>query len=84
MTTKRRTTIGSAEFKAHCLELVDRVKESRAEYVVTRHGKPVAKLVPVDATPVSLIGALPKSVQRFDDPFAPVPAAWSLDAADHD
>ena len=85
MTSPRKTTIGSAEFKARCLELVDRVKESRAEYVVTRHGKPVAKLVPVDAVDamqVSLIGALPKSVQRYDDPFAPVPAAWGLDAAD--
>ena len=84
MTTNRKTTVGSAEFKARCLELVDRVKESRAEYVVTRHGKPVAKLVPVDATPVSLIGALPKSVQRYDDPFSPVPSVWGLDAADDD
>ena len=35
---KRRTarvTVGSAEFKARCLELVDRVKESRTEFVVT-------------------------------------------------
>ena len=37
----------AAEFKARCLELMDRVRETRVEDVITKHGKPVAKLVPV-------------------------------------
>ena len=75
-----RVAVGSAEFKARCLELVDRVKESRAEFVVTRHGRPVAKLVPVDAVaPASLVGSMANSVLRYEGPFDPVPAAWSLD-----
>jgi prevent-host-death family protein len=77
--TKPGATVGSAEFKARCLELVDRVKESRAEFVVTRHGKPVAKLVPVDAAePACLIGAIPNSVQRYEAPFDPVPGVWTI------
>jgi len=76
---KRGATVGSAEFKATCLELIDRVKESRVEYTVTRHGRPVARLVPVEvAGPASLIGALPNSVQRYDAPFEPAPAVWNL------
>jgi prevent-host-death family protein len=72
--------IGSAEFKARCLELVDCVRESAAEYVVTRHGTPVARLGPVEPRqPVSIVGCLKGSVLRFDGPFDPVPAAWSLD-----
>jgi prevent-host-death family protein len=71
---------GSAEFKHRCLELVDRVKESRTEIVVTRHGRPVAKLVPFgDRAPVSIVGSMAHTVLGFDDPFGPVPAAWSLD-----
>ena len=35
-------TIAAAEFKATCLELMDRVRETAAEYIVTKHGKPVA------------------------------------------
>lgn len=84
--SKRRTPsvrLGSADFKARCLELVDRVKESRTEVIVTRHGRPVARLVPFDAVePVSLVGAMAGSVLRFDAPFDPVPAAWSLDPQD--
>ena len=40
-------TVAAAEFKATCLELMDRVRETGIEYVVTKHGKPVAKLVPI-------------------------------------
>ena len=84
--TKARTPslrLGSAEFKSRCLELVDRVKESRTEVIVTRHGRPVARLVPFDGVePQSLVGSMANSVLRFDAPFDPVPAAWSLDAHD--
>lgn len=43
-----RKTYGASEFKTHCLRLLDRVKESGEEYVVTKHGEPVAKLIPVE------------------------------------
>ena len=77
-TTEQR--VGSADFKSRCLELIDRVKEARAEYVVTRHGVPVARLVPVETgEPVSLVGALNDTVVRYDDPFEPIPAIWTLD-----
>lgn len=74
--------VGSAEFKAKCLELVEHVREARAEYVVTRHGVPVARLVPVDAEdrPASLVGSMAGSVFQYDDPFEPVPGTWTLDA----
>jgi hypothetical protein len=32
----------------------------------------------------SLVGAMAGSVQRYVDPFEPVPAAWTLDAPDHE
>jgi prevent-host-death family protein len=76
----KRTTVGSADFKAKCLEYIDHVKESRAEYIVTRHGKPVARLVPVEAkTPASIIGCMRGSVLKYDRPYDPVPGVWSID-----
>jgi prevent-host-death family protein len=40
--------IAATQFKAKCLELMDRVAERRESYVITKHGRPVAKLVPAD------------------------------------
>lgn len=78
-----RKTVGSADFKAKCLEYIDHVKESRAEYVVTRHGKPVAKLVPIaEEKPASIIGCMRGTVLKYDRPFDPVPGVWSIDHAD--
>ena len=40
--------IPAGEFKAKCLQLMDRVARSREPIVITKRGKPVAKLVPPD------------------------------------
>jgi prevent-host-death family protein len=42
-------TVPATRFKAKCLELMDRVAEGRETYVITKRGRPVAKLVPADA-----------------------------------
>lgn len=39
--------LGAAKFKASCLELMDRVATTGEEVVITKRGKPVAKLVAV-------------------------------------
>jgi len=41
-------TVAATKFKAKCLELMDRVAERRETYVITKRGRPVAKLVPAD------------------------------------
>lgn len=35
-------------FKVHCLAVMDEVQSKRETVVITKHGKPVAKLVPAD------------------------------------
>ncbi len=35
-------------FKTHCLAVMDEVQAKRQPVVITKHGKPVAKLVPAD------------------------------------
>ncbi len=53
-------------FKAKCLEVMDAVNRQRTTVVITKHGRPVARLVPPDHSPASPIGALAGSVVRGD------------------
>lgn len=39
--------MGTAEFKAHCLEAIDDAEKLGQSLTITRQGKPVARLVPV-------------------------------------
>lgn len=49
-------TLPAAKFKEQCLSLLDRVGPDGI--VITKHGKPVAKLVPVHTDNANLIGSL--------------------------
>jgi prevent-host-death family protein len=75
------TAVGAAEFKARCLELMDRVQETREAYVITKHGRPVAKLVPHDPPrrKPSFFGSMPGTVLRYEAPFEPVSSDWLQD-----
>jgi len=52
-----RKTIPASEFKAKCLALLDEVAQTKETLVVTKRGKPVAHVVPVEE-PRSLIGSV--------------------------
>jgi prevent-host-death family protein len=82
---KRQDAVGAAEFKARCLELVDHVRETAAEYTVTRHGVPVAVLGPVKRKVSSaFVGSMAGSVLAFDRPLDPVGGDWMADPGDAD
>lgn len=77
--------IGAGEFKARCLELMDLVKKTGAALVITKRGKPVARLVPVQPTAagaVSAFGALKGSFEILGDIVGPAadPEDFSFDA----
>jgi len=48
-------TVPAAKFKEQCLALLDRVDPDGI--IITKHGKPVAKLVPVHTDSANLIGS---------------------------
>lgn len=50
-------TIPASEFKAKCLALLDEVAETRETLVVTKRGKAVARVEPIEE-PRSLIGSV--------------------------
>ena len=54
-------TIEAAEFKEQCLALLDRLDAEGL--VVTKHGKPVARVLPYDQDCADLIGSLEHRVE---------------------
>jgi prevent-host-death family protein len=44
--TEENHQIGAGEFKTHCLKLIDRVNQTKQPIIITKHGKPMAKLTP--------------------------------------
>lgn len=49
--------MGAAEFKAKCLDLLDDVSATGSEYVVTKRGRPVARVIPVRSATGTSFGA---------------------------
>ena len=70
--------VAVSEFKARCLALVEDVSRSRVPILVTKRGKPVAKLVPVEKVePVSLLGSV--RYKKEEDLLAPVKLRWEAE-----
>jgi prevent-host-death family protein len=67
--------IGAGDFKAKCLKLLDEVARTREPLVVTKHGKAVAKLVPIPLE-TGLFGALAGSVRQEGDIVSPLENDW--------
>jgi prevent-host-death family protein len=59
------TTISATKFKEQCLALLDRVDPDGI--LITKHGRPVAKLVPADTDWSQFIGCLKGKVKIRGD-----------------
>ena len=71
--------VGAAEFKARCLELMGRVREAGVEYIVTKHGEPVAKLVPFKETGTRVFfGSMKGTVLKYERPFDPIDGDYDI------
>jgi prevent-host-death family protein len=68
-------TIAAGEFKSKCLKLLDQVAEERQTLVITKRGRAVAKLVPMEPE-VELFGALRGSVVSMGDIISPLENEW--------
>ena len=64
--------IAAAVFKARCLMLMDDVKRTRAPIVITKRGKPVAKLVPVEEEKDDFLGRMKDVIEIVGDIESPV------------
>ena len=72
----RVRTIKASEFKAKCLNLMNEVAESGAEYVITKNGRPVSRLVPCRKKPKSLFGIDRGRLEILGDIDEPLDVEW--------
>jgi prevent-host-death family protein len=76
--------IPAAVFKAECLHLMDEVARTGQPIVITKHGKPVAQLVPIPAPPESLFGYMKDTLNIKGDVVASLREEWSALSGDED
>ena len=84
MTTNGRAagarTMKASEFKAKCLKLMDEVAETGEEIVITKHGKPTARLVAYRPTPKSWFGADQGKIEILGDIVSPIDVEWEAES----
>lgn len=54
--------IAAGAFKATYLRLMERVARDGISVTITKHGKPIARLVPVNVTEPPLFGSIPATI----------------------
>jgi len=73
-------SVPASAFKAQCLALLDQVAEGRITLVVTKRGRPVARIVPLDdgGRRPSLMGSVTLLAPRPEDYYS-TGEAWTAD-----
>lgn len=71
-----------SKFKATCLSVVERVRKTRTPIVITRHGVPVAQIIPPQPSeqPKSWLGSMAGTMEILGDIVSPVmdPDDWEV------
>ncbi len=72
--------ISAAEFKAKCLKLMDMVEHDRTQIIVTKRGRPIAKLVPCDDSAPPIFGYMAGTATIKGDIVAPLNVKWNAES----
>lgn len=71
-------TMPAGSFKVHCLAVMDEVQSKRESVIITKRGKPVAKLVPIETEKDEIFGFLKGKGRILGDVVSPIlsPEEW--------
>lgn len=71
-------TVPAGEFKARCLRIMEEVRTKRVSVLITKKGRPVAKLVPADQDADEVFGRLQGILEITGDVESPIvaPEDW--------
>ena len=59
--------MGAADFKAHCLQVMERIRRTRQPVTITKRGVPVVKVLPADPPGRFALGALAGQMTTVGD-----------------
>jgi prevent-host-death family protein len=71
--------IAAGEFKAKCLRLLDEVQQNRREIVITKRGRPVARLLPAEEKTPRIFGRMKGTGVILGDIVGSTGAQWDAD-----
>ncbi len=72
--------IAAGKFKAECLKLMERVNETHEEIIISKRGKPVAKLVSIkNEVKKSIFGLLSGTVIKEIDIISSTGEKWNAE-----
>ena len=72
--------IPAAQFKQHCLSLMDDLATSGGEFIITKHGRPVCRLVPLNLqSKKSRFGRMKGKITFHGDITAPTGESWDIE-----
>lgn len=70
----------AVEFQSKCIELMDQVKDNHEEVIITKDGKPIAKLIPMEAEAEgSLFGFMKGTMKINGDIIASLDEKWDVE-----
>jgi len=68
--------MAAGQFKNRCLAVMDQVQKSGEPVLITKHGKPVAKLVPAAPPEDEIFGRMAGKAKILGDIVSPIEADW--------
>lgn len=72
-------TIMASRFKAECLAILDQVEQMRISVVVTKHGRPIARVVPLErGLRASTMGSV-HLIAESDEAYYSTGEEWEAD-----
>lgn len=71
--------LSATEFKVKCLALLDAASRTREPIEMTRHGKPVTRIVPCAKSATNFANPLKSSILFEQDLVAPTGEPWDAE-----
>lgn len=71
--------VPAGKFKAQCLQLMENVRRDHHSYLITKRGKPVARLVPIADDTADVLGYMGDTVTIHGDIVAPIDVEWQAE-----
>ena len=70
--------IAVTEFKSKCLKVMNEISITRQPVIITKRGKPIAQLTPIEPEPeATLFGYMTDTAAITGDIIAPIGEPWS-------
>lgn len=69
-----------SEFKAHCYEVLDSVQDQHQSFTISKRGKPIARVIPIEKNNSKLAGSFSSKCNIVDDIIAPVNVDWETES----